>query len=105
MKECDFASIGLSLREEVKKRDYTYEVRTCLYSVSTRDLIASFSTSTRISGGEQVLNTSTQFIQKKYLTIGQIEAITEWLRECTHAARWRLTSFTTMVEVRPWGRT
>lgn len=101
MKSYDFASLGLSFRETIKKWDCGYEVNVSVYCASTRDLIASFSTTTRISDGEQVLKTSSQFIQHNYLTVGQINAITDWLRDCTIAARWRLTTYTTMVEVRP----
>jgi hypothetical protein len=101
MKSCDFTSLGLSFRETIKKSDYGYEVRTALYCISTKDLIAWFSTTTRTSGGAQVLNTNSQFVQHDYLTIGQIRAITRWLRERTIAARWRLTTYTALVEVRP----
>ena len=97
MNECDLASLGLCLRETQKKREYTFEVSAALYSVSTGDLVASYSTTTRIAGGEQVLNANTQCIQRNYLTIGQINAVTEWLREQMIAARWRLTAYTTMV--------
>jgi hypothetical protein len=101
MTECEFASIDLSFRETIKKWNYGYEVQVALYSVLKGDLIASFSTTTRISNGVQILGTNTQFIQHNYLSLRQIEAVTEWLRDRTHAARWRLTSFTNMVEVRP----
>jgi hypothetical protein len=100
MTEHDLASLGLSFRETHKKSDYLLEVCVSLYHAETRDLIATFSTTTRTSDGEQVLNTNSQFIQRRYLTFGQIDAVTQWLRNCTIAARWRLTSFTTMVDAR-----
>jgi hypothetical protein len=101
MNERDFTSLDLSFRETIKRRDHTYEVTVALYSISKGDFIASFSTSTRITDGVQILTTNTQFAQQKYLTIGQINEITDWLRECALAARWRLTTYTTLVEVRP----
>jgi hypothetical protein len=101
MKECDFASHGLSLRETITRRDHLYEVRTNLYCASTKDLIAYFSATVRIYNGEQVLNTCSQFIQRNYLTRNQIDAIAQWLCDCALAARWRLTTYTTLVEARP----
>ncbi len=99
MEQCDFASLGLSFRETIKKWDHGYEVNVSLYCTSTRDFVASFSTTTRTSDGKQILNTSSQFVQHDYLAVGQITAITGWLRKCAIQARWRLTTFTTLIEV------
>jgi hypothetical protein len=100
MDECDLASCGLSFRETYKKWDYGYEVHGSLYT-HKGDFVAGFSTTTHVSRGEQTLNTNTQFVQLNYLTPEQIKTITEWLRKCAVAARWRLTSFTTLVETHP----
>ena len=97
----DLTSLGLSYRETIKKWDNGHEVHAALYCTSTRDLVAWFSATTRTSAGAQTLNTNSQFVQHNYLTIGQINAITGWLRNCATAARWRLTTYTTVVEVCP----
>jgi hypothetical protein len=101
MDESNFASYGLSVRETQKKREYGWEVTAGVYSKATGELIASFSTTIRTSDGDQILNTNTQFIQHTYLTIGQIRLVNQWLRERTDAARWRLSTYTTLVAARP----
>ncbi len=101
MKECDFASfLGLSLHETQKKWEYGFEVRAELHDASKRELIAWCSITTRTSDGEQMLSTSSQFIQRDHLTREQVDAITQWQREYIMSARWRLTTYT-MVEARP----
>ena len=87
MKECDFASLGLSLKEIYKRTEYGYEVRMDLYSANERDLVAWFSVTTKLNKGEQVLTMNSQFIQRNYLTYEQIDAVTEWLRRSTVPAR------------------
>lgn len=100
MEEFDFNALGFSLTEIEKKWDYGYELRSELRRADTGDFIAWVSTTTRTAGGEQVVNTSSSFVQHNSLTLKQIDVITAWLRQHAQAARWRLTTYTVLVEAR-----
>ncbi len=94
--ESALAALGFVLTEHFTRTTHLHEARKNLYS-SSRELIASFSASIRTSDGEQVLNTSSQFVQRNTLSREQIDAVTDWLRECSISARWRLTTYTVPV--------
>lgn len=99
----DFASLGLGLCV-TEKKSYgpdVYERREELRLLSDNCVIASFSTRIRISAGEQILSTHTDFIQGNGLNIIQIRAVCEWIRDLSIAAPWRLTAYTTMAGTVP----
>ncbi len=92
----DWASLGLGLRS-TEHRSYGNDGFSCreeLRLLLDQSLVASHQTTIRISAGEQVLSTNTQFIQRSDLNMIQIRRINEWLRERANAAAWRLTSYT-----------
>lgn len=101
MSNDDLQALGLYVTEKIVRNECLHEVRADIYSRARRDLIAYFSATVRTSDGAQVLNTSSQFIQRNYLSLAQIDAVTQWLRDSVITARWRLTTYTTVEEVQP----
>lgn len=88
---------GFSVTESEKKHEFSHETRGEVRCARSGEFIAWFSATVRTSSGLQVLNTSSQFVQRNHLSKAQIDALTDWLRERTMAARWRLTTYTVLV--------
>lgn len=101
MNTCNLQSLDFSVTEKLVRSEYLHEVRAEVHSLVRSDFIACFSATLRTSGGEQVLNTSSQFVQREYLSRDQIDAVTQWLRDSAISARWRLTTYAALVEAHP----
>lgn len=94
----EWAALGLELRDVVHRSEFLHEVRQELRQPGTEEYIAFASATIKITNNEQQLNAGSQFILRDYLTRKQIDAIIEWLPKTLIEARWRLTTYTIMVE-------
>ena len=100
MEEFDFGALGLSLTERETRWEHGYEMRSELRNAENGEFIAWAATTAKVGLADQKIGTSGEFVQRSYLTLEQINVITAWLRQHAHAARWRLTTYTVMVEAR-----
>jgi len=71
----EFFLPGFYVHGSGAKHENGLEDRLALYRTEGRELVAAFSSTTRISNGEQCVNTNSQFIQHNYLTKAEIEAL------------------------------
>lgn len=89
-----FPPLGFFIERNERQCDYGLELSISLYNCERRDLVASFSSTLRMSDGVQCLNTSSQFIQRNYLSQENIDAVTLWLTRLSRTSRHRLTTYT-----------
>jgi hypothetical protein len=75
----DLEQLGLKLRDTTEAN--SNEKRTEIRIASTQDFVAWFCWTKRLSDGEEVTSTATQFVRRKELTHEQILAIEAWFRE------------------------
>lgn len=75
----DLASLGLRVRDA--KDAGSNEKRAEVHLASTGAFVAWFRSTVRMSDGEAVVGTTTQFVRRKELTPEQVAAVEEWFRE------------------------